>query len=56
MAVAVTLSCGCRVEWDASASAPPTCPRHATAIVHRVQAPPPRFRGPVTGPCAGSKG
>ena len=53
MSIIVRFACGhAGQELGESADAAPTCPVCGERRVSHVQAPPPRFRGAVRGPCA----
>ena len=52
MSISVRFACGHpRQELGEAVDAAPTCPICGERRVSHVQAPPPRFRGAVRGPC-----
>lgn len=50
--IVVTFTCGHRQTVSPSATGALSCLTCGTSRVSRVKAPPPRFTGVVTGPCA----
>ena len=50
--ITITFRCGHRVELTAHVVSSPVCPECGADGVSAIKAPPPRFRGTVTGPLA----